>query len=155
MILRQYCLTMPHLITDKEKEYKPQTAEEILGEGEEEDIGDAKLLGDIAQYKSQIFWETETNPAGIINAHLLELQGENKHTGVWKIMADAFPQSIGMYGDEVPFEKARNNYINSLHPNPIPDDIQKIFIKIDEMNDALRMGKKFKKKSQKAEEVLE
>lgn len=142
-------------IFDKEKEYKSQTAEELLDEGEEENVEDVKVLGDIAQYKSQTFWENEENPAGIINAHLLELQGENKNSGVWKIMADALPESIGRYGDEVSFEKARNNYTQLIHPNPIPDDVQKIFIKIDEMKRALKIGKKFQEKSQKAKEGLE
>ena len=34
-----------------------QTAEELLDEGEEENVEDVKVLGDIAQYKSQTFWE--------------------------------------------------------------------------------------------------
>ena len=136
---------------DTKIQTKTRTAEEILHEGEEDEMDETKIIGDIAKYESQNFWTIEKNPEGIINAHLEELMGEDKSNGVWALMAQRFPDQIGKYQDWVSFEKVRNNYVNLMHSarEVVPDEIQKIFIKIDAMNRALDWGQKYKKAQSK------
>ena len=130
---------------DKKIQTQTRTAEEILDEGTDNEMDETKIIGDIAKYDSRNFWETNKNPEGIINAHLEELMGTNKDTGVWAVMAKAFPD-LGSKGYlNFGFKRVRNDYQSLMHSagKPIPDEVQKIFIKIDAMNNALAKGAKY------------
>ena len=137
---------------DKKIQTQTRTAEEILDEGTDDEMDETKIIGDLAKYETKNFWLTEDNPEGIISAHLEELVGKDKNNGVWALMAERFPDQIGKYEDYVSFNMVRNNYMSLMHSanEVIPDDIQKIFIKIDAMNRALDWGIKYKKKSSKS-----
>ncbi len=136
---------------DKKIQTQTRTAEQILDEGTEDEMDETKIIGDISKYESRNFWETNENPEGIINAHLEELTGTDIDTGVWALMAKRFPDQIGKYPDYISFNMVRNNYTQLMHSarEPIPDEIQKIFIKIDAMNRALDWGQKYKKAQSK------
>ena len=138
---------------DKKIQTQTRTAEEILDEGTDDEMDETKIIGDLAKYETKNFWLTEENPEGIISAHLEELVGKDKNNGVWALMAERFPDQIGKYEDYVSFNMVRNNYMSLMHSanEVIPDDIQKIFIKIDAMNRALDWGIKYKKESSKSE----
>ena len=131
---------------DKKIQTQTRTAEQILDEGTEDEMDETKIIGDISKYESRNFWETNENPDGIINAHLEELMGTDKNTGVWAVMTEAFPE-LGSEGySDFGFKRVRNNYQIKMHSarEPIPDEVQKIFIKIDAMNNALAKGAKYK-----------
>ena len=72
-------------------------------------------------------------------------------------MVEVFPD-LGSQGySDLGFKRVRNDYQSLMHSagKPIPDEIQKIFIKIDTMNNALAKGVKYKKAQSEMEKESE
>ena len=144
------------------KDTRMQTPTEILTQGNEEEILQSKMQGDIAKYVSPDWWSDTTNPDGVITAHIIDIFGATPQEGLWSLIAREMP-NLGLpgYQDVVgDFKTFRgmnrviNDYTNEKGNN-ISDDMTNTLKKIKDMQDALKFGQKYKKEVSKAKEKLE
>tara|TARA_R110000765_G_scaffold57064_4_gene112195 strand:- start:978 stop:3353 length:2376 start_codon:yes stop_codon:yes gene_type:complete len=136
------------------KDTRMQTPTEILTQGNEKEILQSKMQGDIAKYSSPEWWKDTTNPEGVINAHIIEVFGETPQEGLWAQLVNEMP-NLGSKGYQAyGMTRIINDYKNEKG-NTISDDMNDIFIKISQMESALKEGQKYKKEVSKAKDKLE
>ena len=131
-----------------------QTPDKILSEGKEEEVIKSKIQGDIATYSDPNWWKTSTNPEEVIERHIVEIFGENPQEGIWAEIVKQHP-NLGMpgYVDEG-MKRVISDY-RELEGNNISDEMTSIFMQIGKMQEALKIGQRYKKETQKAEDKLE
>ena len=133
---------------------KMATATEILEEtGHDEEVSVKERIVD-QKYKDYTWWQTTTNPKGVLEADISSVWGANSESGVWKLLSDDL-EEFGNQGHQDVFDRKgpmglidqyRGRKRDTINP-----DIEKIFIKIEAMYGALEKGEEFLKESKKAE----
>ena len=67
---------------------KMATATEILEEtGHDEEASVKERIVD-QKYKDYTWWQTTTNPKGVLEADISSVWGANSESGVWKLLSD-------------------------------------------------------------------
>ena len=131
-----------------------QTPDKILSEGKEEEVIKSKIQGDIATYSDPNWWKTSTNPEEVIESHIVEIFGANPQEGIWAEIVKEMP-NLGSPGYvDAGMKRVINNY-KANKGNNISDEMNSVFIQIEEMEKALKVGQRYKKDTQKAEDKLE
>ena len=133
---------------------RAQTTTEILDAGQEEEIKDTQLFGDIAMYRNPEWWATAENPETIIQDHIDSIQGMNSEEGLWKTLAEQFPELKSEGYEAEGFAKVRNYAENNPTYQKLDPKVIEIFRKLDEMNRALRAGTKFKATKEKQKQEI-
>ena len=131
-----------------------QTPSEILNAGKEDEIIKSKMQSDIATYTDPNWWRTSTNPEEVIKNHIVEIFGENPQEGIWAKMVKEMP-NLGLPGYVDAGMKRVINVYTATKGNNISDEMKNILNQIKEMEKALKVGQKYKKDIQKAEDKLE
>ena len=131
---------------------------QILEERENTGTESTEIDSTIQQYRDYNWWETTTNPVGVIEADIGALWGENPESGVWKIISEELPEFKNIGHQDLFKNKGAlglmQQYRGRVKDNMNPA-VEKIFIKIEAMYDAIKKGEKFLKESKKTKSKLE
>ena len=130
-----------------------QTPDQILESGKEEEILNAKMEGDIAQYNTVEWWKTSKNPTQVIEMHMQEIWGRNPTEGLWAMIAKEEPRFKSEGYQSMSMQRIINDY-KTIKGNNISDKINNLIKKIQTMEGALIVGQRILKDEQKAEEDL-